>query len=86
VHGADRAVQHLLTVARELDSMTVGESQILGRCAARWSRQAHCMLNAARPAFTLNGGPETVYAITAVQARPAELARIARGHGESRTS
>jgi glutamyl-tRNA reductase len=31
VHYADRAVQHLLTVACGLDSMVVGESQILGQ-------------------------------------------------------
>ncbi|HXZ65011.1 MAG TPA: glutamyl-tRNA reductase, partial [Streptosporangiaceae bacterium] len=31
VHYQDRAVQHLLTVACGLDSMVVGESQILGQ-------------------------------------------------------
>jgi glutamyl-tRNA reductase len=41
VHYADRAVQHLLTVACGLDSMVVGESQILGqlRAALRFSRE-----------------------------------------------
>lgn len=41
VHYADRAVQHLLTVACGLDSMVVGESQILGqlRTALRFSRE-----------------------------------------------
>jgi glutamyl-tRNA reductase len=40
VHYADRAVQHLLTVACGLDSMVIGESQILGqlRNALRHSR------------------------------------------------
>jgi glutamyl-tRNA reductase len=42
VHYADRAVQHLLTVACGLDSMVVGESQILGqlRGALRVAREA----------------------------------------------
>jgi glutamyl-tRNA reductase len=42
VHYADRAVQHLLTVACGLDSMVVGESQILGqlRSALRVAREA----------------------------------------------
>jgi glutamyl-tRNA reductase len=42
VHYADRAVQHLLTVACGLDSMVVGESQILGqlRSALRTAREA----------------------------------------------
>ncbi|MBO0809910.1 MAG: glutamyl-tRNA reductase, partial [Actinobacteria bacterium] len=31
VHYEDRAVQHLLTMASGLDSMVVGESQILGQ-------------------------------------------------------
>jgi glutamyl-tRNA reductase len=41
VHYADRAVQHLLTVACGLDSMVVGESQILGqlRTALRFARE-----------------------------------------------
>jgi glutamyl-tRNA reductase len=41
VHYADRAVQHLLTVACGLDSMVIGESQILGqlRSALRTSRE-----------------------------------------------
>jgi len=41
VHYADRAVQHLLTVACGLDSMVVGESQILGqlRGALRFARE-----------------------------------------------
>jgi glutamyl-tRNA reductase len=41
VHYADRAVQHLLTVACGLDSMVVGESQILGqlRTALRIARE-----------------------------------------------
>jgi glutamyl-tRNA reductase len=41
VHYADRAVQHLLTVACGLDSMVVGESQILGqlRSALRVARE-----------------------------------------------
>jgi glutamyl-tRNA reductase len=41
VHYADRAVQHLLTVACGLDSMVIGESQILGqlRSALRHSRE-----------------------------------------------
>jgi glutamyl-tRNA reductase len=40
VHYADRAVQHLLTVACGLDSMVIGESQVLGqlRSALRHSR------------------------------------------------
>jgi glutamyl-tRNA reductase len=40
VHYADRAVQHLLTVACGLDSLVIGESQILGqlRSALRISR------------------------------------------------
>jgi glutamyl-tRNA reductase len=42
VHYADRAVQHLLTVACGLDSMVVGESQILGqlRSALKVAREA----------------------------------------------
>ncbi len=41
VHYEDRAVQHLLTVACGLDSMVIGESQILGqvREAVRLARQ-----------------------------------------------
>jgi glutamyl-tRNA reductase len=41
VHYSDRAVQHLLTVACGLDSMVVGESQILGqlRSALRVARE-----------------------------------------------
>jgi len=41
VHYADRAVQHLLTVACGLESMVVGESQILGqlRGALRFARE-----------------------------------------------
>jgi glutamyl-tRNA reductase len=41
VHYADRAVAHLLTVACGLDSMVVGESQILGqlRGALKFSRE-----------------------------------------------
>jgi glutamyl-tRNA reductase len=41
VHYADRAVQHLLTVACGLDSMVIGESQILGqlRGALRVARE-----------------------------------------------
>jgi glutamyl-tRNA reductase len=41
VHYSDRAVQHLLTVACGLDSMVVGESQILGqlRSALRAARE-----------------------------------------------
>jgi glutamyl-tRNA reductase len=41
VHYADRAVQHMLTVACGLDSMVVGESQILGqlRTALRIARE-----------------------------------------------
>jgi glutamyl-tRNA reductase len=41
VHYADRAVAHLLTVACGLDSMVVGESQILGqlRSALKFSRE-----------------------------------------------
>jgi glutamyl-tRNA reductase len=41
VHYADRAVQHLLTVACGLDSMVIGESQILGqlRGALRIARE-----------------------------------------------
>jgi len=41
VHYADRAVQHLLTVACGLDSLVIGESQILGqlRGALRVSRE-----------------------------------------------
>ncbi|HXW45580.1 MAG TPA: glutamyl-tRNA reductase [Streptosporangiaceae bacterium] len=41
VHYADRAVQHMLTVACGLDSMVVGESQILGqlRAALRIARE-----------------------------------------------
>jgi glutamyl-tRNA reductase len=41
VHYADRAVQHLLTVACGLDSMVIGESQILGqlRAALRTARE-----------------------------------------------
>jgi len=41
VHYADRAVQHMLTVACGLDSMVVGESQILGqlRAALRFARE-----------------------------------------------
>ncbi len=41
VHYSDRAVQHLLTVACGLDSMVVGESQILGqlRGALRFAKE-----------------------------------------------
>ena len=41
VHYADRAVAHLFTVARGLDSMAVGESQVLGqlRLALREAQQ-----------------------------------------------
>jgi glutamyl-tRNA reductase len=41
VHYSDRAVQHLLTVACGLDSMVIGESQILGqlRSALRIARE-----------------------------------------------
>jgi glutamyl-tRNA reductase len=43
VHYEDRAVQHLLTVAAGLDSMVVGESQILGQV-----RQAIALARAQR--------------------------------------
>jgi glutamyl-tRNA reductase len=36
VHYADRAVAHLFTVACGLDSMAVGESQVLGQLRAAW--------------------------------------------------
>jgi glutamyl-tRNA reductase len=41
VHYEDRAIQHLLSVACGLDSMVVGESQILGqvRCALKLARE-----------------------------------------------
>ena len=41
MHYEDRAVQHLLAVACGLDSMVIGESQILGqlRQALRWPRE-----------------------------------------------
>ena len=45
VHYEDRAVKHLLNVAAGLDSMVVGESQILG--------QVRTALNTARAAGTL---------------------------------
>src|SRR5690348_3795595 len=36
VHYADRAVAHLFTVACGLDSMAVGEGQVLGQLRAAW--------------------------------------------------
>jgi glutamyl-tRNA reductase len=48
VHYSDRAVQHLLAVACGLDSMVVGESQILGqvRQALRMAREQETMSRA----------------------------------------
>jgi glutamyl-tRNA reductase len=45
VHYEDRAVQHLLTVASGLDSMVVGEDQIIGqvRAALKFAEEQHVM-------------------------------------------
>ncbi len=68
VHYEDRAVQHLLAVACGLDSMVVGESQILGQV-----RQA---LGAAREQRTLSRGLSEVGTLA--------LRTAKRAHAETR--
>src|SRR5258708_13765192 len=63
VHYEDRAVQHLLAVACGLDSMVIGESQILGQV-----RQA---LGVAREHGTLSRGLGEAGALALRAARPA---------------